>query len=160
MTSQATPMLEVLTPQGMEEMGANMKDILSQIMPKKSRQRKVKVPEALEILTQEEAARLVDMENVAREAIHRAEQSGIVFIDEIDKIAGRESAARSRRLARGRAARPAADRRGLDRQYQVWRGPHRPYPVRRVGRVSHLEAVGPDPGIPGALSDSGRAAGA
>jgi ATP-dependent HslUV protease ATP-binding subunit HslU len=92
MTTQATPMLEVLTPQGMEEMGANMKDILSQIMPKKSRQRKVKVPEALEILTQEEAARLVDMENVAREAIHRAEQSGIVFIDEIDKIAGRESA--------------------------------------------------------------------
>ena len=50
------------------------------------------MPEALEILTQEEAARLVDMENVAREAIHRAEQSGIVFIDEIDKIAGRESA--------------------------------------------------------------------
>ena len=92
MTSQATPTLEVLTPQGMEEMGANMKDILSQIMPKKSRQRKVKVPEALEILTQEEAARLVDMENVAREAINRAEQSGIVFIDEIDKIAGRESA--------------------------------------------------------------------
>ncbi len=92
MTSQATPMLEVLTPQGMEEMGANMKDILSQIMPKKSRQRKVKVPEALELLAQEEAARLVDMENVAREAVHRAEQSGIVFIDEIDKIAGRESA--------------------------------------------------------------------
>src|SRR6202043_2311626 len=92
MTSQATPMLEVLTPQGMEEMGANMKDILSQIMPKKSRQRKVKVPEALELLAQEEAARLVDMENVASEAIHRAEQSGIVFIDQIDKIPGRESA--------------------------------------------------------------------
>src|SRR5579863_768725 len=91
MTSQATPMLEVMTPQGMEEMGANMKDILSQIMPKKSRQRKVKVPEALELLAQEEAARLVDMENVAREAINRAEQSGIVFIDEIDKIAGREA---------------------------------------------------------------------
>ena len=85
-------MLEVLTPQGMEDMGANMKDLLSQIMPKKSRTRKVKVPEALELLAQEEAARLVDMENVAREAIARAEQSGIVFIDEIDKIAGRESA--------------------------------------------------------------------
>ncbi|HVA40261.1 MAG TPA: ATP-dependent protease ATPase subunit HslU, partial [Candidatus Binataceae bacterium] len=92
MTSQSTPMLEVLTPQGMEDMGASMKDILSQIMPKKPHHRKVKVPEALELLAQEEAARLVDMENVAREAVHRAEQSGIVFIDEIDKIAGRESA--------------------------------------------------------------------
>src|SRR5229473_2988168 len=90
-TAQATPMVEVLTPQGMEEMGANMKELFSQIMPKKSRRRKVKVPEALEILTQEEAARLVDMENVAREAVNRAEQSGIVFIDEIDKIAGRQS---------------------------------------------------------------------
>jgi ATP-dependent HslUV protease ATP-binding subunit HslU len=91
-TAQAMPMVEVLTPQGMEEMGVNMKDLFSQIMPKKTRHRKVKVPEALDILTQEEVARLVDMENVAREAIHRAEQSGIVFIDEIDKIAGRESA--------------------------------------------------------------------
>ena len=91
-TAQSIPMVEVLAPQGMEEMGANMKDLFSQIMPKKTRQRKVKVPEALEILSQEEAARLVDMENVTREAIHRAEQSGIVFIDEIDKIAGREAA--------------------------------------------------------------------
>jgi len=85
------PMVEVFTPQGMEEMGVNMKDLFSQIMPKKTRQRTVKIPEALEILTQEEAARLVDMENVTHEAIRRAEQSGIVFIDEIDKIAGRES---------------------------------------------------------------------
>ena len=90
-SAQAMPMVEVFTPQGMEDLGMNMKDLFSQIMPKKTRQRKVKVPEALEILTQEEAARLVDMENVAREAVHRAEQSGIVFIDEIDKIAGRES---------------------------------------------------------------------
>ncbi|HVN88504.1 MAG TPA: ATP-dependent protease ATPase subunit HslU [Candidatus Binataceae bacterium] len=91
-TAQATPMVEVVTPQGMEEMGASMKELFSQIMPKKSRHRKVKVPEALEILAQEEAAKLVDMENVAREAVTRAEQSGIVFIDEIDKIAGRQSA--------------------------------------------------------------------
>ncbi|MGH7842384.1 MAG: ATP-dependent protease ATPase subunit HslU [Candidatus Binataceae bacterium] len=91
-SAQSIPMVEVLAPQGMEEMGANMKELFSQIMPKKTRQRKVKVPEALELLSQEEAARLVDMENVTREAINRAEQSGIVFIDEIDKIAGRESA--------------------------------------------------------------------
>jgi ATP-dependent HslUV protease ATP-binding subunit HslU len=90
-TAQSMPMVEVFTPQGMEEMGVNMKDLFNQIMPKKTRHRKVKVPEALEILTQEEAGRLVDMDNVAREAVLRAEQSGIVFIDEIDKIAGRES---------------------------------------------------------------------
>jgi ATP-dependent HslUV protease ATP-binding subunit HslU len=91
-SGQSTPMVEVLAPQGMEEMGANMREILGQFMPKKSKRQKVKVPQALELLAQEEAARLVDMEMVAHEAINRAEQSGIVFIDEIDKIAGRESA--------------------------------------------------------------------
>jgi ATP-dependent HslUV protease ATP-binding subunit HslU len=90
-SASATPMVEVFTPQGMEEMGFNMKELMNQIMPKKTRSRKVKIPEALELLTQEEAARLVDMESVAHDAIHRAEQSGIVFIDEIDKIAGRET---------------------------------------------------------------------
>ena len=90
-SATATPMVEVFTPQGMEEMGFNMKELMNQIMPKKTRSRKVKIPEALELLTQEEAARLVDMESVAHDAIHRAEQSGIVFIDEIDKIAGREA---------------------------------------------------------------------
>jgi ATP-dependent HslUV protease ATP-binding subunit HslU len=89
--ANATPMVEVFTPQGMEEMGFNMKELMNQIMPKKTRTRKVRIPEALELLTQEEAARLVDMESVAHEAILRAEQSGIVFIDEIDKIAGREA---------------------------------------------------------------------
>jgi ATP-dependent HslUV protease ATP-binding subunit HslU len=91
-SAQSMPMVEVFTPQGMEEMGLNMKDLFSQIMPKKTRTRRVKMPEALELLTQEEAARLVDMEAVTHEAIHRAEQSGIVFIDEIDKIAGHDAA--------------------------------------------------------------------
>jgi ATP-dependent HslUV protease ATP-binding subunit HslU len=90
-SASASPMVEVLAPQGLEEMGLNMKELMNQLMPKKSRNRKVKIPEALELLTQEEAARLVDMEAVAQEAIHRAEQSGIVFIDEIDKIAGRDA---------------------------------------------------------------------
>ncbi len=89
-SSQATPTVEVMTPQGMEEIGFNMKELLGNLMPKKTKRRSVKIPEALEILTQEEAARLVDMEQVAHEAVERAEQSGIVFVDEIDKIAGRE----------------------------------------------------------------------
>ncbi len=90
-SANASQMVEVLAPQGLEEMGLNMKELMNQLMPKKTRNRKVKIPEALELLTQEEAARLVDMEAVAQEAIHRAEQSGIVFIDEIDKIAGRDA---------------------------------------------------------------------
>ncbi len=90
-SANASPMVEVFTPQGMEEMGLNMKDLMSQLMPKKTRTRKVKIPEAMELLTQEEAARLVDMESVAQDAIQRAEQSGIVFIDEIDKIAARDA---------------------------------------------------------------------
>jgi ATP-dependent HslUV protease ATP-binding subunit HslU len=91
-TAQAMPMVEVFTPQGMEEMGVNMRDLFSQFMPKKTKRQKVKVPQALELLAQEEAARLVDMDKVAHEAIQRAEQSGIVFIDEIDKIAGHDTA--------------------------------------------------------------------
>ncbi len=90
-SANSSPMVEVFTPQGMEEMGLNMKDLMSQLMPKKTRNRKVRIPEAMELLTQEEAARLVDMESVAQEAIQRAEQSGIVFIDEIDKIAARDA---------------------------------------------------------------------
>jgi ATP-dependent HslUV protease ATP-binding subunit HslU len=88
--SAQAPMVEVFAPQGMEEMGFNIKDLMSQIMPKKTRNRKVKIPEAIEILSQEEAAKLVDMDNVARDAVTRTEQSGIIFIDEIDKIAGRQ----------------------------------------------------------------------
>lgn len=88
---EQAPSIEFLAPQGMEEMGANLKEMFSGLMPKKTSRRKVKVPEALELLTAEEATRLVDMEKVTREAIQRVETSGIVFIDEIDKIAGRAS---------------------------------------------------------------------
>ena len=98
--SAQAPMVEVLTPQGMEEMGLNMKELFNQIVPKKTKKRTVKIPEALEILTQEEAARLVDMDKVAHDAVQRAEQSGIVFIDEIDKIAGRESGGRGPDVSR------------------------------------------------------------
>jgi len=75
----------------MEGMEFNLKDMFSNMMPKKTKKKTVKIPEALEILTQEEAAKLVDMDKVTGEATRRVEQSGIVFLDEIDKIAGRES---------------------------------------------------------------------
>ena len=91
MTQSAMPMIEVLTPQGMEGMEFNLKEMFSNLMPKKTKKKTVKIPEALEILTQEEASKLVDMDKVIGEAVRRVEQSGIVFLDEIDKIAGRES---------------------------------------------------------------------
>ena len=91
LTQSAMPMIEVLTPQGMEGMEFNLKEMFSNLMPKKTKKKTVKIPEALEILTQEEAGKLVDMDKVTGEAIRRVEQSGIVFLDEIDKIAGRES---------------------------------------------------------------------
>ena len=86
----AMPFIEVMAPQGMEEMENQLKEMFSNLMPKKTKKRRLKVPEALELLTQEEADKLVDMESVVREAVQRVEQTGIIFIDEIDKIASRE----------------------------------------------------------------------
>ncbi len=76
---------------GMEEIEMNLKDMLGGLLPEKTKQRKMAVPDALRLLVQEEAAKLIDMDKVTREALKRVEQSGIVFLDEIDKIAGRES---------------------------------------------------------------------
>lgn len=76
---------------GMEEMGINIQDMLGSLLPKKTHKRKLSVCEARKILVQEESAKLLDMDDVTAKAIDRAEQSGIVFIDEIDKIAGRGS---------------------------------------------------------------------
>ncbi|MGH7829869.1 MAG: ATP-dependent protease ATPase subunit HslU, partial [Candidatus Binatia bacterium] len=90
-TRSAMPMIEVLTPQGMEDMESHLKEMFSNLLPKRTKKKTVKVPEALEILAVEEANKLIDMDKVITEAIRRVEQSGIVFIDEIDKIAGRES---------------------------------------------------------------------
>ena len=81
----------VVSNMGMDDLEINLKDMLGNIMPEKAKRKKVKVPEALRIIKQEEAARLVDMDKVGREAIKRAEQTGIIFIDEIDKIASRSS---------------------------------------------------------------------
>jgi ATP-dependent HslUV protease ATP-binding subunit HslU len=87
---QAGPMLEVLPGQGMEEIGINLKDMLSHLMPGRTRRRRVKVGEARRLLAQEEAQKLVDVDEAVSQAIRRVENSGIIFLDELDKIAGRE----------------------------------------------------------------------
>ncbi|MFH2057799.1 MAG: ATP-dependent protease ATPase subunit HslU [Pseudomonadota bacterium] len=85
----SSPMVEIFSNSGIEEMGINIKDMLGNLMPKNTKRRKVKIKDALKLVTQEEAAHLVDMDQVKNEAVSMVEQSGIIFIDEIDKIAGK-----------------------------------------------------------------------
>lgn len=84
------PVVEIFTPQGMEELGVNFQEMFSGIMPPKKKVRKLTIGEARRYVLQEEAAKLVDMDEVVTEALERVENSGIVFVDEIDKIADRE----------------------------------------------------------------------
>jgi len=84
------PFLQIFSPAGMEEMGMDLQNVLGGMMPKSRKKRHVTVSEALEILTYQNAQRLIDMDQVVSDAVSRVEESGIVFIDELDKIAGRE----------------------------------------------------------------------
>lgn len=90
-TNSNMPMVEVFSSAGMEEMEFNVKEIFGNIFPPRKKKRKVKIPEALEILWQEESQRLIDMDKVIEKAVRATEQSGIVFLDELDKVAGSES---------------------------------------------------------------------
>jgi ATP-dependent HslUV protease ATP-binding subunit HslU len=101
-----TPLLEVFTPQGgVEEMGMNLGSVFGNMFPGRTKRRRVKVPEALRLLEQEEASKLIDSDDVSGEALRRAEELGIVFIDEIDKVAGRE----------GKGGGPDVSREGVQR---------------------------------------------
>jgi ATP-dependent HslUV protease ATP-binding subunit HslU len=88
---RAFPSFEVITGSSIEEIDINIKDMLPGIIQGRTRKRRMKVPEAFDYLVQEEEGKLVDMDSVARVAVERVEQSGIIFVDEIDKIAGREA---------------------------------------------------------------------
>jgi ATP-dependent HslUV protease ATP-binding subunit HslU len=87
---KAFPSFEIIAGSSVEEVDINLKDMLPGLFQGKNKKRRVKVPEALEYLTKEEEQKLIDMESVARSAVSRVEQAGIIFLDEIDKIAGRE----------------------------------------------------------------------
>ena len=89
--SENFPMMQIVSPMGIEEMGLNIQDLLGPMFPKKIKKRKMKIPDARRYLIQEESQKLIDMEEVIREAIQRVENSGIVFLDEIDKIAGEDA---------------------------------------------------------------------
>jgi len=89
--ARSGPMVEIFSAVGMEDMGLNIKDMLGNAFPQKKKKRTVKVSEALTILTEEEAQKLIDMDKVTKSALERVEQSGIIFLDEIDKIVGSDS---------------------------------------------------------------------
>ncbi len=89
-TNTQIPMIEIFSTVGLEEVQYSIQEMLGSMFPQKKKKRRVKVPEALEILTQEESQKLIDMDKVVKEAIRLTEQNGIIFLDEIDKIAGSE----------------------------------------------------------------------
>ncbi len=86
---QQTPMVEIMTTSGMEDMQSSLQDALGKMFPKKKKKKSMKVPEALSAMTKEETERMVDMDKVMKEALSRTQESGIIFLDEIDKIASR-----------------------------------------------------------------------
>ena len=142
-TPQSFPMMELMQPpQGMEGTDINFTEMLQEMMPKRKKRRTVKVPEARRVLIDEELKKLVDMDDVVNEALDRVENHGIIFIDEIDKIAGE----------RGQAGGPDVSREGVQRDLlPIVEGSHRPdplrlrpqrpHPVHRGRRVPRLQAV-------------------
>ncbi len=147
---RAMPPFEIISNQGVEEMDVNIKDMLSGMFGQQKKKRKMSVADAFEYLIQEEENKLLDMDQVTRVAVERAEQMGIIFIDEIDKVAGRESGgarirARARCFARGRTARHSSHYRGHDRQYALRNDSNRSHSFHCRGRVSRDQAVRFDP---------------
>jgi len=90
-TNSNVPMVEIFSAAGLEEMEFNVKEVFGNIFPSKKKKRRVKIPEAMEIIFQEESQRLIDMDKVVDQAIRITEQNGIIFLDELDKVAGSES---------------------------------------------------------------------
>jgi len=98
--SKSMPMVEIMTTSGMEDMQSNLQDAFGKLFPRKKKNRKMKIPEAQEAIKKEEMEKLIDMDNVIKEALRRTEESGIIFLDEIDKVATRGGAGHGPEVSR------------------------------------------------------------
>ena len=151
------PSFEIIAGSSVEEVDINLKDMLPGLFQGKTKKRKLKVPEALEYLTQEEEQKLIDMDSVARAAVERVEQAGIIFIDEIDKIAGREGSHGPDVSREGvqRDILPIVEGTTVNTKYGMVRTDHILFIA--AGAFHVVEAVRPHPGAAGPVSDSRRA---
>ena len=140
-TNAAVPMVEIFSSAGIEEMEVNIKEMFGNLFPAKKKKRRVKVPEAMEIMELEESQRLVDMDKVIEKAVRMTEQNGIIFLDEIDKIAGAGIPLRPRRVQGRGAAGPFAHRGGVHRQHQVRDGQDRSHPIYRRRGLQRQQAL-------------------
>ena len=146
--------VQIFSNLGMEQMDVDFQSMFERIMPKQAQQRQIPIREARRILLEQETEALIDRQVVTEKAVELVENQGIIFLDELDKICGPAIDARPRRLAAGRAARPAAGGRGHDGQHPLRPGADRPHPVHRGRGVPPLQAVRPDAGAAGAISRS------
>ena len=143
--------------------GMNLGDQMQQLkdlfgnLGRRKKKRKVSVPEASELLAAEEASKLVDQDQVSREAIRRTEQLGVVFMDEIDKICARENVSGADISREGVQRDAAAAGGGQHGQHALRPGLHRPHPLHRGRGLPRLQGQRPDPGAPGAVSHPRRA---
>jgi ATP-dependent HslUV protease ATP-binding subunit HslU len=149
--------VEIMAPPGMEEMTQQLQGMFQNLGGGRARQRKLKIKEALKLLVDEEAAKMINEEELKARAVENAEQNGIVFIDEIDKIARRQETVGADVSREGVQRDLAAAGRGLHGQHQVRHGQNRPRAVHRLGRLSHVEALRPDPRAAGPPADPRRA---
>ena len=127
MLVDATPSVNILGPLGMDDIGMNLQEMIGGMIPKKNKKKKYKVSEALVILQKEEADKLIDMDNVVKDALKRAENSGIIFIDEIDKVASRTTAGSSPEVSREGVQRdllPVVEGSSVNTKYGIVRTEH------------------------------------
>ena len=141
----APSMFDMFAGQGKDQMGFNMQELFGNLLPKRTKKRRLPIKEARKVLINEEAQKLIEMDEVIQESIRRAEQSGIIFIDEIDKIASTNQTHRPGRIAGRRAAGYPADRGRFDGDDEIWSGEDGLYLVHRCRGFSYCQAVRSDP---------------
>ena len=151
---RSMPSFELIQGSSMEEIGVNLRDMMPGMFQGRTRSRKMPVPEAFDYLTQEEAQKLIDMDAVSRAALKRVEDAGIIFLDEIDKIAGREGAQGPDVSREGvqRDILPIVEGTTVNTKFGMVRTDHILFIA--AGRVSRVQTLGPDSGAAGTLSDS------